>query len=295
MDINKKSQLIQKTALVFILMVVILTFFFVFLGKVREVYSKNADKGICATSVLANDRFSLLDRYVVVGSGKVTELHLRCPTKKITIDNKGEESTKERLARELYGVCQEFNQGNLDLFGNEEGIFCVIRELVEFKNKGKKIKGFLPYLEENNPPGQDISFSKYCNPHRTADIERIYSEMTPEQRQKFEGEYIDTDKRYAIIFLYAKGEESIKRLANTFVGDSPTHITMYIALGSFAVLSSFVSLPLTIAAGLLSTAGISAYFSWIFEQNPQHASFFLIREYNREELSKLGCEKVVGK
>jgi hypothetical protein len=113
---------------------------------------------------------------------------------------------------------------------------------------------------------------------------------------------IDTSRRYATIFVYARGDEFIKKLLTTSVTTVgfPIVIAGGIMVAAGAAMSHFgVGIPLLVSGGKLmvtglgvaTAGGIEAYFeSTLRMEGPEHIAFVALREYNQEELDKLGCK-----
>ena len=297
---NLKRGLINKFTVILILMVVITIAMLLFEGNVRDMYERSTERNICKTSIMMQDKLAFK------GFSLASEIQIKCPTKEIEIDNKGPEQVKYIFAKELYSVCDEFNRGEINLFGDEEKVFCVIREVISFKNKNQKISGLTEYLIEEKPLNKKESYYDYCKPYETGRISNIYEKIPEWQKQAINKEPIDTNKKYAIIFVYAKGEEELREVYKFFVGESAGHKTMYIGIGTIVlgalvlkaapaiiVVGSFVRLVgWTIGAG--GTHILQSGALWNFLTNPdlkqEWASFFWVKEYDADELKKLGCQ-----
>lgn len=288
MGYGKQSQA-QNIILVFVLMVILIVIFTLIIFKIKGGYSTLADKGVCKTSIMMNDQGSLLDRYILVGGELVPELKLNCPTQMVEINSKNQEEAKYQLAKELYSVCDEFNSGDLNLFGKKEGVFCIIRKKVSFGQKEMKITGFPDYLTTQQSGNGKGTYAQFCSPKMTETVTDLYPQMTEEDKKLLNSQIIDTSKDYAIIFVYAQGEDSIKRTFNTFIGQSNMHNTIYLLVGASIVTGGWIMV------GFGAAAAIAAIVNNRIVQDPQQASFFLIREYNAEQLKELGCTELPAK
>lgn len=305
LKMNSKRGLINKFVVYLVLMVVITIAMLLFEGNVRDMYEKSTEKNICKTSIMMQDKLAFKSFSLA------SDIHIKCPTKEIEIDNKEPEQVKYMFAKELYSVCDEFNRGKINLFGDEEKIFCVIRDVISFKNKDQKISGLTEYLIEEKPRNKEESYYDYCKPYETGRISNIYEKIPEWQKQDINKEPIDTNKKYAIIFVYAKGEEELREVYNFFVGGSAGHKTMYVGIGTI-VLGALVvgAAPAIIVVGTfvrsvgwaVVTSGTHIFQMgglYNFLTNPdlkqEWGSFFWVREYDEDELAKLGCDYLPAK
>ena len=292
---SKKALAISFIAAM-ILILVFIVVMFMFEIRAGELYRNIVSKNTCKSSVRAQD----------IGTIKNIALpsDIKCPLQRIEIEENDPEKIKQKFAKLYYDVCDEFGQGTLNLFGKRETTFCVIRDSVSFKNKNIKINDFGKYLAENKIPGKDINYIQFCSGYKTERAAEIYKDIEVKQ---FTDDTISTDKEYAIIFVYAKGEEQLREIMNFAFGTSVPHIGFYVGVGFVALgygvtaatkgVGGVIGLPLAYLGNLmmyggLATAGVSGFFNWLTNENirMEWASFFLIREFNEQELKKLPCE-----
>ena len=305
LKMNSKRGLANKFVVFLILMVVITIAMLLFEGNVRDMYEMSTEKNICKISIMMQDKLAFK------GFSLASDIHIKCPTKEIEIDNKDSEQVKYMFAKELYSVCDEFNRGKINLFGDEEKIFCVIREVISFKNKDQKISGLTEYLVEEKPRNKEESYYDYCKPYETGRISNIYEKIPEWQRQAINKEPIDTNKKYAVIFVYAKGEDELREIYKFFVGESTGHKTMYIGIGTIVlgalvvkaapaiiVVGTFVRvLGWTMAASGTEILKFGALSNFLTSRDlkQEWASFFWVKEYDEAELKKLGCDYLPAK
>ena len=283
---NSKRGLLNKLVVILVLMVVITLAMLLFEGYVRDMYERSTERNICKTSIMMQDKLTFKNLNLV------SDIHIKCPTKEIPIDNTkkdiGHEQIKYIFAKEWYGVCDEFNKGNLNIFGDEEQIFCVIRDIISFKNEGEKIYGLSKYLVEESPKNSDLSYYESCLPYKTEEIDKLYDNLDAGKEKAFNQEFIDTDKEYAIIFLYAKGEDEIKNIARAIFGTTASHKVMYVSLGIVGLgvvtyvsagtvpIIGFLAKTVAVKVGLAGAyaATLSGIFSWFQNTKIEWASFF---------------------
>ncbi len=220
--------------------------------------------------------------------------------KRTEITSGNPDQIKKELADLYLNVCDEFYQGTLNVFGTEETTFCVIRDKISFSRKGLLITDFEKYLAENKIRNSELSYLEFCSGYTTKN--KVFGTQELKQMENYN---IDTNKEYAIIFVYAKGEEEIKEILNLVAGTSESHIITYIGTGLivgggvlvYTGYGSLAGVPLiiagkAIAGGGLALATVGSVLNYFTNENVgmEWASFFLIREFNEEELKKLNCE-----
>lgn len=281
---------------IIILVLVVMLIMLLFETRAGELYKDLIHKYTCKTSVRAQDLGTL--KNIAIPSD------IKCPLQRIGITENDPEQIKQELARLYSNVCDEFGQGTLNLFGKKQTVFCVVRDRISFKNKDLKINDFGKYLIENKIPDKNIDYIRFCSGYKTERAAEIYKDL---EFQQFNDEPIDTNKEYAVIFVYAKGEEKLREVMKFFFGTSESHTGMYIGTAFVVVGYSItaatagkgglIGLPLaylgkTMMYGGLATAGMSGFFNYLTNKNikMEWASFFLIREFNEQELKKLPCE-----
>jgi hypothetical protein len=291
---KKKGDLSINYTAIIIIVLVIIVIMLLFEAKAGELYKNLMNKNICKSSVYAQDISTIKD--IALPSD------IKCPTQRIEIEERDPEKIKQELAKLYYDVCDEFGQGTLNLFGNRETTFCVIRDKISFKHKDIVIENFPKYLAETNIPGKEITYAEFCSGFKTERAAKIFEETEIEQ---LENVPIDTSREYTILFVYSKGEDELKEITDFLFGTSPQHIGMYIGAGLIAgggILiytgeGAILGAPMVIAGkiilgGGLKVLGISAIINYFTNKNlkMEWASFFLIREYNEEELKELPCK-----
>lgn len=290
---NKKS-LEHDTLLLVIVSVTIIIIMLLFSSNLGDAILNALNKNVCKSSVYAQDMGTI--KNIALPSD------IKCPMQKIEIKSKTADGISREFADYYYKVCDEFGQGTLNLFGKRETTFCVIRDKISFNKKGIVIEDFNQYLEETNIPGKDVSYNQFCSGFKTKRGTEIFD---GDDLEKLEDFSINTDKEYVILFVYVKGEEELREFMKVAFGTSASHIGQYVGtaliVGGGALMytgkGAIVGLPLRIAGrvllvGGLDIAGVSGIINWLTNEDVgmEWASFFLIREFNEEELKKLPCE-----
>lgn len=278
---------------VLIVLMIIVLMMMVFEGRIGELYQSTLNKNICKASVYSQHLGTI--KNIALPSD------IKCPMQRIQINQKDPEQIKRELADNYARVCDEFGKGELDLFGGRETTFCVIRDKISFKHKDIKIENFAQYLTDTDMPKKDISYAQFCSGYKTERGEEFFEGNINQLGEST----IDTNKEYAIIFVYVKGEEELREAAKYLFGDSIAHKGMYLGIGlmfagyglSATGAGSIVGIPLAFTgkiilyggATLLGGSGLLNYFT-NEDIKMEWASFFIIREFNEEELKELPCD-----
>ena len=278
---------------IILVVITLLLVLLLFQQRVAELYQNLFNKNTCKSSVKSQDITTI--KNLALGSD------IKCPLQRIEIKEKSPEKIKEELAKIYYNVCDEFGQGQLNLFGQRETTFCVIRDRVTFKYKDIKIEDFAKYLAETQIPGKGLTYSEFCSGFETERAGNFFKGSLPQ----FYNVPIDTNKEYTVMFVYVKGEEQFREFMSLAFGTSEGHIIQYIGGGLVVVgggliytgYGSVIGVPLVIggkviAGGGLALAGSGAILNYFTNTNlkKEWASFFLIREFDEQELKKLPCK-----
>lgn len=291
---NSKKAIMNQFFMILIILLVIIGIMFMFEARMKDIYSNLVNKNICKTSVKSHSLLKIKNQELITSD-------IKCPTQLIEIKEKDPEKVKQKIAKLYYNICDEFGQGQLNLFGERETTFCVIRDLITFKDKNSEVTGLSKYLDETKVPGIPVTYLQFCSGYKTVRAESVLGEQNYDI---LENEKLEGDKTYATIFIYAKGDDEIKHVYDFMVGDDAAHLTTYAGIGTVAIgtgiiytgsllsstfIGSVIGVPLVLIG--LKITGVGAIWNYIqTDLDPEWASFFLIREYNPQELSKLNCE-----
>ena len=283
-------EFVAVTLAVLVTLIIIL----MFQARLGEIYNNLINKNTCKSSIRTQDLLTV--------KNIALPADIKCPLQRIDIEEKDPDKIKQKFAKLYYDVCDEFGQGTLNLFGKRETTFCVVRDKITFKNKNIKVEDFAKYLAETKIPGKDLTYSEFCSGFETERIKQLYENLKFEQVKDTP---IDTSKEYTIIFFYAKGEEQTRGFLSLVFGTSEYHVGQYVGVGVAIVgygltatgEGSIIGLPLvyagnTMFAGGAATAGLSAFLNYLTNKNlkMEWVSFFLIREFDEQELKKLPCK-----
>ena len=287
---HKKSQInyIQLLIIALIFLIIALPLYF----KVKKEAEDSARLTQCKASVESNARLHL--------SGLDFSKNIQCPAKELTIKTKDQTEIKRTLANEMVECWDIFKKGEADLFSGE-GTFCAICSRIDFKNKESEVIGFSKFLAETTKPKSDQTYLAYLNKYSTDEAYRVL-EKQPTQ-YNLEEESFPTNKDYAVIFVYAKGKNSIEKLAKflsaqttagkigyTAAGVSVAAGGVGVGLAAFGILSNPIGWAIGIAGGIAAVGSLTISFFLDPENVPEWTALTMFSEYSEERLKQeIGC------
>jgi len=292
---NKKA--ITKNYLLSLILVVV--FIFIMMLFLSE-YSKKVDTGtqkeICKDSVLMHGATKLGD-YAL-------DTDIKCPTQELKITSQDPEKIKYQMAKAMYDCWDQFAQGKLNLFGDEETIYCNICHLITFKHKNQEITGFQEYLATKAIPGKGgITYLDFIMNYETPNSAGVIPEMDESQQESFNEGIIDTSKTYATIFAYAKGQDQMTKIKNHLsgsttpgeigiaVGATAAGTVMVIILASNPIGWGVAAVAIIVGTIVYATTQLITFF-FSTDNVPEWASFIIFKEYDAESLDSIGCEYI---
>ena len=229
---------------------------------------------------------------------------IKCPTQELHIKTRDHNVAKQNIAKAMYDCWDQFAQGKLNLFGDEETIYCSICHIITFRHKNKEILGFANYLATQKIPMKGgITYLDFFMNYETPQSEGVIPEMDESQQESFNEGIIDTSKTYATIFAYAKGKDQMEKIQRHLSG-STTAGEIGIAVGVTAagtvIVIILASNPIGwVVAGVALVVGAVVYaatqvitFFFSPDNEPEWASFILFKEYNNASLNEIGCETI---
>ncbi|MBI2580763.1 hypothetical protein HYV85_03045 [Candidatus Woesearchaeota archaeon] len=242
---------------------------------------------------------------------------INCPASKIVIDKvEGDEREKEKanklIADSMYYCWGQYGEGKLNLF-KDEATFCAVCSFIDVQSD-KPLTGLGSYLIGNEiPDGSGILYADYLGGHSTPRAKDIVGEMAesmPGYLTEAEKLELKPKSLYAVVFVYAKGRDEIKVVANnlfarTTAGEAALKGSL--VFGAFAGAGTFAGLvtigvatgPIGwIALGVGATAfGAAQVFSYFASPDnyPEWFSFLVLREWNADRTAdilkrELGCD-----
>ena len=248
-----------------------------------------ADKK-CKTSVGIHMKsqvsfLSVTQAILKVEKDSVSYNAIDCPTKEPTLSKKDEEA-KFELAEEMRKCWDDFHEGKEPLF-TDEGLFCHVCTIADFKDKYGTLENFGDYLAKTKVPNHQYTYTEFLTNQQSKTGASINEELAKEIREAS----LDKQNDYAVVYVYARGEDAIEEFQKYLNTDAGNTVLVSGVIGGAAVIVMLTPVGWVgtgIAAGV---AAISFTVSWIADyfvaQDVQYASFISLEEYNAENLNKV--------
>lgn len=279
-----------------ILALIFLVLFIQFFNSFDESIKNKSSRDACMVSVVSN---SILNAAYPLEGVEFANV-INCPTKNITITKNVENFDKEikkTVADSMYECWDMFGQGKTELFA-DDGIFCVICSIIEFKDNGKEISGFGNYLMQTSISGKEISYMDFLHGYETPNSIHTLESSDSDVLDSIENTRIDTDNLQSVIFVHAKGKEKIKVLSEAFDNFIEGEGTDFMVLGGTLVAAGFASsftgvgAVIGVGGGLILAGGTiwNTVKTVFITETDAHASFVVLREYNTDVLNNMACE-----
>jgi len=263
---NTRGAAINFTVLL-VLAVLVIIIFSPFIVKFFVQVQAETPKDVCKASVLA--------AVAAKGIAKVTKLDfessLRCYTQDVQISDDDEAGMKRQLAKEVTDCFDQFLQGKKELF-SDDGVFCHICAIASFEKQGQTVSGFRQYLQETPMPRTSGTYFDFLTGYQT----RGAKDVGVDARVSTSPDVLDTSKKYAPVFIYARGRDKIQAFAtNPWV----VGVASVIGWGLFG--------------GPQGAGIVLGLASLIDDPATEWVAVTQFIEYNSEQLKALGCEKKV--
>ncbi|MEK6974208.1 MAG: hypothetical protein AABW41_03170 [Nanoarchaeota archaeon] len=283
---NKKGTAESLTGI--LIAVIVLVVFFIIFPLIKEAGSNTIDKDTCKASVLANSK-----RLEIAGTEITPGLSdLKCPTARITV--KKPDKIQLSLANQMYDCWDKFGQGKIKFLDPESETYCIICSKVSFDDeaKGKQINGFLNYLAENkimDDRGNPVMGINYTYLRYLTDYETKQDEL--DKLKSVQGDIIDTNNDYAVMFLYYK--QQLEGKPGGIIGGG-VRGCIFGAVAGVLVAITIPGAGLPVAAGLAisscKTFGLIGSAAG-FMIGSDHAADWAARVVTvpYKDISKLGC------
>jgi hypothetical protein len=259
--------------------------------------------------------------FIAAGSKGEIYTDVKCPTRTVRLDP-GDSKVNEKIAEDMHRCWYEWGKGKLRLFEGE-GIFCHICSVYQFEEYDKKVYGLMQYIATQNIqvkyPGdiKGLSYMDYFQGYESPKSKE-YIDNSDQQKikQMYEGDYLDTNQKYATFFVYASGKDGITSFLD---GGGRSTLTagggILMSLGITASLAGATGIIATfttaLTAGTLNAwnpvgwvilAGVgvggvilggAALYTAIFGgDDPEWMSTIVFKDYNNDSISALGCQYI---
>jgi hypothetical protein len=118
---------------------------------------------------------------------------INCPPNYITL-NTDSDDFESKFVKEISGCWEKMGEGNLDLFQQEDSVYCVVCSVIE-KFEGKKeilSEGIEVYMRTAQMQGRDMSYWDYLVGKST----------------DFKFGQLDKSQKYAILYIHGKNADT---------------------------------------------------------------------------------------
>ncbi len=220
------------------------------------------------------------------------------------------EKANKKIADEMAQCWSEFGRGKLNLFEGDH-LFCNVCSVVRFEDRGERVTGFSRFLRENNIPNREISYIDWLtlasseNSVEVDSLEENQDELKNQRQNYLDQEHLSTDKKYAVTFLYAKGQDSLRTIRNHLIGKT----TEGKVGGTFALTGIAMAGGTKLVSVALGALGLSNPFGWVVyagsalavggevisylysdEAAHEWVSTMVLTEMNESTLDRLNCD-----
>jgi hypothetical protein len=225
---NKKA--IARTFLYLIIVgIIFLMIMLSFYARVGEVIKSESTKNICKADVYSKFYLNIKPLRLLNTPQYKMASDVDCPTVDLNIDadldtENGQTKAKNQISVAMFDCLDQFGQipvegEKLELFEVKKGIdnYCVICNLIDFKDKDKEIKNLVEYWESTNVPKKDYTFIQAFTGYQTIPkMDGFKKDVTDFVNQNNVKE-IDTNQQYAVTFMYYK-EGYFSKIQNSLIG-----------------------------------------------------------------------------
>ena len=237
---------------------------------------------------------------------------IKCPTHQETIKKSdSDEEASQKIATAWARCWANWHRGQAVLF-NDTGTYCHVCHIFTFENR-EQLEGLYTYMRTHNVPGTEMNYLNYLTPFSTQEtgyVEYFPTELSEDQKKEV-GETLDLENdKYAIIFLYAKGQSNIdelmqgNRLELLLGGTGLAFIGVSTALYGIAGISTALTAAATTGAAMswnpvgwailgataVAAAGTIIYAAIEAGEPPQWMAVTFFVPYNPDTIEALGCK-----
>ena len=301
---NRKGLALEAT-LVTILFVVVFIVLLLHLQNLQPIISNSASRSLCRQSVTIHAGKPL---EVFRGSITCSPEHVLIPDSLST--EQGQLHAKQAISRALFTCWEDFGQGKLDLF-TTQGVYCNVCNWIDFQDTHGKVLGLTTYLGHATVPYRDISFLDYFSGYETPHFHDYMNDpaLFDAKEAGAAPDIDDTGKRYATIFVYARGEDGINRIKDTindwvtptssgtggrFIGGAVAGIVGFVGggIGPFLLFGTGPVGWITSGLASVTVFGLTLHTFSSYTDKPQWMAFPRVVPYTPESFQKLGCQRL---
>ncbi|MDD9953870.1 MAG: hypothetical protein OXR66_06055 [Candidatus Woesearchaeota archaeon] len=239
---------------------------------------------------------------VVKLTAEQKQLNIKCPTKRFPLV----EEHEKWLARHMRQCWDMWGNGELQLFGTNDGMYCHVCSVHTIENI-PKMENFHIFLQNTTMEGATVTYEEYLS--GTLRGSHFAKEDIPANA---EAEFLAEDP-VGVIFYHAKGQSGMEKLWNHFIPDPVTGTAVGAGLGGAAggvafakfgaVFVGIVAAPAwvpsaaatgiaagtAIGTGVVLGGGAGLTSSILLRAELDTASVVVARSLSEETVKKLGC------
>ena len=268
MVFNRKSKKAMSSVMIAVVSAVIfavgiIAVLYLFQG-ITKASEQNTYITTCKASLASYAKIGALS--IPSADAKAKESKIDCPTKYIVIEDEDGRDIKRKIAN-LMAECWFIYAPHATKFTSiQKETFCAIHSIIEFEDKSMKIDSFSEFLlEEKAPKAYSGGRKKYIEFF----IERTPSKAEVEKINQYRNMYLDSSKRYAIIFT-----------GGWILGEAPAFVSSAMHMFNFPVMEAgSPSLPIEV----MEVSGIV---------EGRVTKDILLVEYNEDTIANLGCQSL---
>jgi hypothetical protein len=274
-----RGQQQMSTIVVFVLIVLVLALSVGLAILFKDVIWQTTNSVDCAAQVKAH-------AVIVRTSNELKAPDIKCPTQRVIV--KGEDEAKKEIAQQMKTCWDMWGKGQMQLFGEQEGIYCHICGTVRVED-APAVRGLPAYLQAHNA-SKNMSYATYLTGQKSG---TYYTET---QFQQAAQASIATDKPIGVIFYYVKGNEWYKQMWNSI--NRPGTSTAVGTVGGAYVAGGIVSaLPLSLGpqvivvlAGATAGAATGLIASVYGRATNSYMAAVVVRPLSEQDVKELGCQ-----
>jgi len=270
---TKKGEQSTTILVIFVLVILVIIVSVGIMIALRQVIDENVERGYCSAQIKAHS--------IAVGiSNELAAPSINCPTNVVDATVKTTDQTNAILAHEMKRCWDQWGNGDLELFGQEEKIYCHLCSMVRLKGQ-EQVVGLPAYLESHDAV-KGVRFNKYLETKRQG---AYYSDG------KIDGSLatFDATKPIGVIFVYAKGREWYKQVYNDIIGQPAVGMaaggTVGVVILTY-VPAGVVTSGVVILSGAIAGTGTS-FFS---RTDPSILTGVVVRPIDETSIQSLGCQ-----
>lgn len=295
---KKKSEIEIKTLIVIILAAISL----ILLGSLIYTWYSSAKQKLevqdCVDSIRAHD-------FISTTTVRQIFTDIKCPTKQVTFGSSNDNEVKNAIASDMQTCWYEWGRGGGEYFPGD-GTFCYVCAIYDFKDKSRKIPGFMQYLTTEkihlSYPGDDksLTYLQYFSPtYKNTPPQTLVDQMNKVNLAA--SDYIDTSQKYATIFVYSSDKTAMEKImeggVRVVTGSAGLLSIKLGILGGFGgtvAVATLGSNPVGWAitgAGLVALGGVAVWESLNIQQ-PKSISLITFKPYTSSEIEGIPCQKM---